>query len=309
EQKISASPAPSLVYSELNLIKKTCRDFFDEGLEMILCDHYNTYLQLRSFFSENLPEAFKLLKFYDQQTPIFDIFGVEIDIGRAIGKRIDLPSGGYLIIEQTEALTSFDVNTGKFVGKANAQQTILTTNLEATVKVVEQLKIRNLGGIIVIDFIDMEDLKDQEKVYNVFLSELEKDKALTNVLKISELGLVQMTRKRTSESLGRKLLESCPHCEGRGEVKSIQTEVNELLREIIRTSLQTGSKKIRIRVRNDIKDWLFLNGAKALKQISDDYSIEIDFIPSPLTIDLIRKQAFEVEYLSSKEPRTNWEKP
>jgi ribonuclease G len=179
-----------------------------------------------------------------------------MDIGRALSRKIDLPSGGYVIVDQTEALTSFDVNTGRYVGRQSARETVLRTNMEAVKKVVSQLRLRNIGGIIVIDFIDMEDAVDREIVFNELTEELKQDKAKTNVLRISELGLVQMTRKRTSESLEHLLMDQCPLCEGRARVKSVVTEAHDLLRELVRVHLQTRRTLLTVRVREDIRDWI-----------------------------------------------------
>ena len=292
--KINNSKSPSLLYSELDLTKKIVRDFFDTGISSIIVDHYNTYQELRSFLSENISEAFKCLKLYNEKIPLFDIYGIEVDIARALRRKIELPSGGYLVIDQTEALTAFDVNTGKYVGKANAQETILTTNKEAAVRVVEQLRLRNIGGIIIIDFIDMESTEDQKTISDFFADELKNDRALTKVFPVNELGLVQLTRKRTIDSLEKKLLSVCPFCEGQGSIKSIQTESLDLLREITRQSLQKKSKHIKAYVRSDIYEWTMKNEKKLLKKICDDLEIEIEFIDSKINFDFLRQLPFEV---------------
>lgn len=293
-QKIEDKSSLGLIYSELDMIKKIVRDLFDSGVTSIVVDDYSTYQSLRSFFSENIPEAFKFLKLYTGDIPIFDIYGIEVDIGRALHRKIDLPSGGYLIIDQSEALTAFDVNTGKYVGKVNARDTILKTNLEATVKVVEQIRLRNIGGIIVIDFIDMDFEEDQQRLYQIFSETLKTDRALTNVSPVNELGLIQLTRKRTKESLGRKLLNSCPLCDGYGLVKSSQTESLDLLREIIRQSLQRKSRHIKAYVRPDIHDWVVNHEKKFFKKICEDLKIEIEFVTSKVSFDLLREVSFEV---------------
>lgn len=292
--KIEDSKARGLIHSDLDLIKKTVRDLFDTDITSIVVDDYNTYQSLKSFFSENIPEAYKFLKFHTEKLPVFDLYGIEIDIARALHRRVDLPSGGYLIIDQSEALTAFDVNTGRYVGKLNARETILKTNLEATLKVVEQIRLRNIGGIIVVDFIDMELPEDQEKLYQTFLEALKTDRALTNVLPVNELGLLQLTRKRTRESLGRKLLDHCPVCYSHGSIMSVQTEALELLREIIRQSIQSNSKKIRANVRPEVHEWVVNHEKKSLKKICDDLGIEIEFITSKVSFDHLREFSFEV---------------
>jgi ribonuclease G len=288
-----ASP-PALLYQDLDLILKTTRDLYADDIDKIVIDDPEGHEQLRRFLMATVPGAHKKLELYAEQTPIFDVYGVEMDLGKALSSRIELPSGGYLIIDQTEALTSFDVNTGKFVGQMSAHETILKTNLEAVAKLVEQLRIRNIGGIIVIDFIDMERLEDREKVYDALQEELKHDKARTNVLRISELGLVQMTRKRTSESLERQLMEPCPYCDGRGHIRSTPTEAFDLLREIRRHALQTGQKRIVVQVRDDIRRWLEKHERELFAATVAEFDLQVEFKPSPLTIAHLNEAAFEV---------------
>ena len=217
-----------------------------------------------------------------------------MDISRAIGTKIELPSGGYLVIDQTEALTSFDVNTGKFVGKLNARDTILQTNMEAVRKIVAQLRIRNIGGLIVLDLIDMESQDDRDKVYATLQEELKQDKARTNVLRISELGLVQMTRKRTAESLERQLMEACPYCDGRGRIRSTMTESYDLIREVVRRSLQTGQKEIRVKVREDIRDWILEEESELFDKVLKDHELRVEFLPQDVTLHSLSEATFEV---------------
>lgn len=288
------STAPALIYQDLDLVLKITRDVYGEDVEKIVVDNVETYEELKKFLMATIPGAAKKLELYTEKTPIFDIYGVEIDIGRALSSRIDLPSGGYLVIDQTEALTVFDVNTGKYVGHANAHETILKTNLEAAKKVVAQLRIRNIGGIIVIDFIDMERLEDRERVYNALVEELKSDKAKTNVLRISELGLVQMTRKRTSESLERQLMEPCPFCDGRGHAKTPVTEAHDLLREIRRHALQTGHRRLLVRVRDDIRAWIERFEKPLLDQTVKELGLDLKFVSTDLQLRMLSEAPFEV---------------
>jgi ribonuclease G len=294
DAKRKRSSPPSLIYRDLSLILKTTRDLYSEDIDRIVIDDSQTCEELRRFLMATIPGAHKKLYLYDEKTPIFDVYGIEMDIGRALSSRIELPSGGYLIIDQTEALTSFDVNTGKFVGHASARDTILKTNLESVQKIVAQLRTRNIGGIIVIDFIDMEKIEDREKVFNALQEELKADKARTNVLKISELGLVQMTRKRTSESLERTLMEPCPYCEGRGRIRSTATESYDLLREIRRHTIQTGDRKITVRVRDDIKSYLEHEAFSLFQDLINEFNITIEFKLSSLTKRLLDEAPYEV---------------
>lgn len=293
-RRIEDKASQGMIHADLDIVKKIVRDFFDSDVKSIVVDDYSTYQSLRSFFSECIPEAFRFLSFYNEKLPIFDLYGIEVDIGRALHRRVELPSGGYLVVDQSEALTAFDVNTGRFVGKANARETIFKTNLEATTKVIEQIRLRNIGGIIIIDFIDMEQEEDQEKLYQTFVEELKIDRALTNVSPVNELGLIQMTRKRTRESLGRKLLDPCPLCCGHGSLKSSQTESLELLREIVRRSLQTNSRFFKVHVRPDIYEWVTNHEKKYLKRICDDFKIEVKFVTSKVSFDLLRDVSFDV---------------
>lgn len=220
-RSLAACKAPSLAFRELDLMQKTLRDLYSDEISAVVIDEREAFIRLGKFCDEVMPEASSRLQYYSGTAPIFDAYNIEGDINRALGKRIELPSGGYLVIEQTEALTTFDVNTGRFVGKANAQQTIFTTNREAISKIVEQLRVRNIGGIIVVDFIDMEDVESQDKLFVALQEELKKDRARTHVLPFSEFGLVQITRKRTSDSLERLLMTTCSHCNGSGRVKKV----------------------------------------------------------------------------------------
>ena len=294
EAKRRRGESPSLLYQDLDLILKTTRDLYSDDIDKIVIDDEEAHEELKRFLNATIPGASKKLELYNEKLPIFDVYGVEMDIGRALSSRIELPSGGYLVVDQTEALTSFDINTGKYVGQANAHETILKTNLEAVKKVVSQLRIRNIGGIIVIDFIDMERLEDREKVFNTLQEELKQDKARTNVLKISELGLVQMTRKRTSESLERQLTDACPFCEGRGRIRSTMTEAYDLLREIRRHTLQTGQRTIRIKVRDDIRDFVLNEERVLFEKLVSEFDLAIEFKSTSLTVASLTDDPYEV---------------
>jgi ribonuclease G len=260
----------------------------------IVVDDEKLAEKLKRFLASMTTDADTKVQTYSDPEPIFDVYGIEMDIGRALSRKIDLPSGGYIIIDQTEALATFDVNTGRYVGKSNAAETVLRTNLEAIKKIVSQLRIRNIGGIIVLDFIDMESPVDREKVFNSLTEELKLDRARTNVLKISELGLVQMTRKRTSDSLQHLLLENCPLCEGRGRVKSVITEAHDLLREIVRIHNQTGRTLMQVRVRDDIRDWILEEERDWFQEIVDRWGLTVNFRASELTMSALHEASFEV---------------
>jgi ribonuclease G len=294
EAKKKRGESPSLLYQDLNLILKTTRDLYADDIERIVVDDPEAHEELKRFLNATIPGASKKLFPYEDKLPIFDVYGVEMDIGRALSSRIELPSGGYLVIDQTEALTSFDINTGKYVGSASAHETILKTNMEAVKKIVAQLRIRNIGGIIVIDFIDMERLEDRDKVFNALQEELKSDKARTNVLRISELGLVQMTRKRTSESLERQLTEPCPMCEGRGRIRSTTTEAHDLLREIRRHTLQTGQRNVKVRVRDDIRDFILKDERALFEKLVAEFGLTVEFKSTALTLKYLNDDPYEV---------------
>jgi ribonuclease G len=223
---------PSLHYTELSLTLRAIRDLYTDQFTSIVVDSQAEYNKIQHFFQSYLPDLPRNIVLYDKEKPIFDTHGIEMEIERSLGRKVWLKSGGYIIIDQTEALTTVDVNTGKYVGKRNLEETILKTNLEAVKEIVYQIRLRNIGGIIIIDFIDMEKEANREHVYNVLSDALKYDRMKSNILKISELGLVEMTRKRVRDSLTRTLCKPCPYCEGKGYIKSERTVCNELFRNL-----------------------------------------------------------------------------
>jgi len=204
-----------------------------------------------------MPSLSRLVTLYEKEDPLFEYYGIENDLNRALGERVWLKSGGYIIIEKTEALTSIDVNTGRYVGKKNSEDTILRTNLEAVKEIAYQIRLRNMGGIIVIDFIDMKKDESREKVSQSLMEFFKKDKRKTNILKFSELGLVEMTRKRTREDIIRYLSEPCIYCEGRGFTKSKTTICYEIFREIKKESAKIPGDKIYVAINPEIADTIY----------------------------------------------------
>lgn len=227
---------PRLLYSDLDLALRAARDLAASELDRLIVDDREHYERIMDFVERVMPRFARSIELYVGTDPIFDAFGIEDELKRALEKRVDLPSGGYLIIEQTEALTSIDINTGKFVGKGNKnlEDTITLTNVEAAREIAYQLKLRSIGGLIIIDFIDMSENVDKKKVTEALHDALADDKGRVKISEISEFGLVEMTRKRTSESLTQLLCEECSHCAGRGIVRSVETVSYEILREIKR---------------------------------------------------------------------------
>ncbi|MDA1000993.1 MAG: Rne/Rng family ribonuclease [bacterium] len=247
------SSAPDQIHNNLTLIQRAVRDLFTTDVERMLIDDPDAYAGCRSFVESYYPHLLPKIELFHREELIFDHYGIELEIERALGQRVWLKSGGYIVIDQTEALTTIDVNTGRFVGKRNPEETIVQTNLEAVREIVAQLRLRNIGGIIINDFIDMEREENKEKVFNTLKEELRKDRSRTNILKISELGLVEMTRKRVQNSIQRVLCGTCPYCEGRGRVKSAVSVSFEALREAGRVRrLHPESEKIMINVHPEV---------------------------------------------------------
>ncbi|WP_199610770.1 ribonuclease G [Flocculibacter collagenilyticus] len=225
-----------IIHEDLTLAFRIIRDFVGADLERVRVDSKFTFQQLKAFTEEFVPALSELLEYYPGERPIFDLFDVENEIQRALNRKVELKSGGYLIIDQTEAMTTVDVNTGAFVGHRNLEETIFNTNIEATQAIARQLRLRNLGGIIIIDFIDMNNEDHQRRVLHSLDHALAKDRTKTNIHGFSALGLVEMTRKRTRESLEHILCSECPICQGRGNLKTVETVCYEILREIVRVN-------------------------------------------------------------------------
>jgi len=225
---------PGLLHKDLAISLRAVRDLFTKEVDKLVIDSPEEYDNIMEFINTFAPRLKFSVVLYEGQEPIFDAYGIEMEISRALSNKIWLKSGGYIVIELTEALTAIDVNTGSYVGKRNVEETILKTNLEAVKEIAYQLRFRNIGGLIVIDFIDMEKKANREKVFLALKDALSKDKANTNILPMSDLGLIEMTRKRTRENLNRLLCEPCLYCEGKGLLKSRKTICYEIFREIER---------------------------------------------------------------------------
>jgi ribonuclease G len=234
--------APARLHNEPGLCIRLVRDGFNEEVERMVIDDKGIYDEVNAFVGSFMSDFKDRVQQYRGQDPIFDTFGVEVELTKSLGHKVWLKSGGYLIIDQTEALTAIDVNSGKFVGNNSLEETTTTCNLEAVDEIAHQLKLRNIGGIIVLDFIDMEKAGNRDRVYKSLEKALKLDRARTNVLKISDLGLVEMTRKRVQEDLVRAISESCLYCEGKGHTRSRSTVVYDILREVQREANRTKSK-------------------------------------------------------------------
>ena len=241
EERIKDNKPPSMVYDELPLSLRTLRDYARPEVSKIFIDSRETFQKIEQFVNQYVPEVADRIEYYPGPRPLFELYSVEDEIQRALERKVPLKSGGYLVIDQTEAMTTIDVNTGGFVGRRNLEETIFKTNLEAATAIGRQLRLRNLGGIIILDFIDMTEVEHQRQVLRMLEKVMEKDHAKTKISSVSELGLVEMTRKRTRESLEQMLMEPCPHCLGRGSVKTAETICYEIFREILREERAYGA--------------------------------------------------------------------
>lgn len=272
KEKVSA---PHLLYSDLDLALRSVRDLLGHEIEKLIIDSREEYNKIVEFVNTYFPKLVSKIELYEEPEPIFDAYGIELEIPKALGKRIWLKSGGYIIIDQTEALTSIDVNTGKFVGKASLEDTIFKTNIEAVKEIAYQIRLRNLGGIIIIDFIDMEKEENRQKLFSVFQEAMCKDRAKCTILEVSELGLIQMTRKRVRESLERVLCESCPYCDGKGFIKSPATVCYEIFMELRRIALTNKNSKILITANPQVADLIYDDEREGIEAIEKENGFKI----------------------------------
>ena len=264
-----SKPATSLLYQDLNLAQRVLRDFVNDDTTSIQVDSRENYLNLKEFASAYTPNELIRLQHYTGERPLFDLYGVEEEILRALGRRVDLKSGGYLIVDQTEAMTTIDVNTGGFVGGRNFADTIFKTNLEAAHAIARQLRLRNLGGIIILDFIDMENIEHRSAVLSELKKALARDRTKISLSNFSALGLVEMTRKRTRESLAHILCEPCPACSGKGQVKTSRTICYEILRELLREAKQFNPREFRILASQEVVDLFLEEESQHLAMLGD----------------------------------------
>ena len=276
-ERATSQKAGTLLHQDLSLAERVLRDLTTDATQTIRIDSKLQFDALTEFGRVYMPGAVAKLELHRGERPIFDLFGIEEEIARALARRVDLKSGGYLIIDQTEALTTIDVNTGGFVGARNFEDTIFKTNLEAAGAIARQLRLRNLGGIIIVDFIDMAREEHQQAVLGEFRKQLAKDRTRTTVSGFTQLGLVEMTRKRTRESLAHMLCEPCPTCQGRGQVKTARSVCYDILREILREARQFNPKEFRI-----------VASAAVVEMLLDEESVHLaglsEFIGKPISL-------------------------
>ncbi len=279
QAKVKIQPTPSVLYTDLTLAQRVLRDMVGPNTGMITVDSRSTTQELLEWAKTYTPSVLSRIRHYSGERPLFDTANVDEEIARALSRRVDLKSGGYLIIDQTEALTTVDVNTGGFVGGRSFDDTIFKTNLEAAIALARQLRLRNLGGIIILDFIDMDDAEHRSSVLAELNKALAKDRTRMTVSGFSQLGLVEMTRKRTRDSLAHQLCEPCPTCQSRGNVRTPRTLCYEILREILRESRQFNPKEFRILASQAIVD-LFL------EEESSHLAMLGDFIGKPISLEV-----------------------
>jgi len=266
--------APKLIFQDMGISLRALRDLLNKTINKIIVDDKGEHKKIVEFLAIQSPEYTNIVELYADSLPIFKHFNIEKEISKALNKKVWLKSGGYIVIDYTEALTTIDVNTGKYVGKKNFEDTILKTNLEAAKEVAYQLRLRNIGGIIVIDFIDMITEKNREKVYRILEDALKSDRVKTTINRITELGLVEMTRKRTGNSIFSTFLEQCPMCEGLGVIKSPQTICFEIFRGVSLHAKKTMSKKITVTVHSYIMNKLY-EYDKELEQLESEINKKV----------------------------------
>lgn len=282
QQRIARTKKISTVYGEVPLYMRTTRDLITPEVEKIRVDNEESLREINKFLKDFIPESTSKVEAYAGARPLFDLYGIEDEINKALGRQVMLKSGGDLIIDQTEAMTTIDVNTGGYLGSKNHAETILKTNLEAAVSIARQLRIRNLGGIIILDFIDMIDEEHQRQVHRALEKALEKDPARTSITGISELGLVEMTRKRTRESLGQILNSPCPVCEGRGTQKSAETVCYEIFREILRVARAYENDVLLVMASQVVVDRLLDEESDTLAELQELVTKTVKFEVEPM---------------------------
>ena len=269
EHRIASACAGELIHADLPLSLRVIRDLARHDVEKIRVDSRETYALMHQFAADMMPQMADRIQVYPGERPIFDLYSIEDEIQRALDRTVDLKSGGSLVFDQTEAMTTVDVNTGRFVGKRNLEETLFKTNMEAAQAIARQLRLRNIGGIIIVDFIDMEDEEHRQQLMDVFERSLARDRTRCHIADMSVLGLVEVTRKRTRESLERGMTETCPHCRGRGTQKTAQTLCYEIFREIMREARAFEAKGYLVMASQMVIDMLLDEESTGLADLQD----------------------------------------
>ncbi|MFO1371171.1 MAG: ribonuclease G [Candidatus Competibacteraceae bacterium] len=277
QERLRETSGIATIYEDLPLALRVLRDFVGDSVEKVRIDSRETCQRMLEFADKFVPEMVPRLEHYPGERPIFELYGIEDEIQKAIGKKVPLKSGGYLIVDQTEAMATVDVNTGAYVGHRNLEETIFKTNLEAAAAIARQLRLRNLGGIIILDFIDMASEEHRQAVLKALEKHLEKDRAKSHISQVSPLGLVEMTRKRTRESLGQILCEPCPLCDGRGSIKTAETVCYEIFRELLREARQYSPRQFVVLAAPEVVDTMLDEESTSVAQLEAFIGIPIKF--------------------------------
>ena len=278
-ERSAGAEAPKLLYQDLSLAQRVLRDMVNVETTRVLVDSRENFQKLAAFSERYMPQVRARLEHYSGERPLFDLYNVETEIERALSRRVELKSGGYLMIDQTEALTTIDVNTGGYVGSRNFDDTVFKTNLEAAQTIARQLRLRNLGGIIIVDFIDMDSAEHRNAVLEELRRAMARDRTRVTLNGFTALGLVEMTRKRTRESLAHVLCEPCPTCTGRGAVRTAHTVCYEILREILREARAFNAREFRVIAAQPVIDLLLEEESASLAMLSD-------FIGKPVSVQV-----------------------
>ncbi|NOX76810.1 MAG: ribonuclease G [Gammaproteobacteria bacterium] len=286
QEKAKTTQAGAMVHGDLSLVMRIMRDQVGTGVEKVRIDSRENFERVKKFAGKFIGELAERIEYYPGERPIFDLYNIEDEIQKALSRKVQLKSGGYLIIDQTEALTTIDVNTGAFVGHRNLEETIFKTNLEATQAIARQLRLRNLGGIIILDFIDMIEASHRDQVMRALEKALERDRAKSHICEVSGLGLVEMTRKRTRESLEHVLCEACPCCEGRGSIRTAETVCYEVFRELLREARQFDAQQFLVLASQEVVDLMLDEESNSVAELEE-------FIGKPVR--------FQVESLYTQE--------
>jgi ribonuclease G len=282
QKRQQGTKAPALVYEDARLTSGLIRDIFSDQIDKLSVDSSELHHEIKSYLGTVDPDLLDRVELYDGETPIFDAFGIEEEIRNAFKRKVDLPSGGHVVIEQTEALVSIDVNTGRYTGRKDPKQTILRTNMDAAVEIARQLRLRDVGGIIVIDFIDMDEEASRNKVVSQMRTHIGRDRARTKIFTISELGLLQMSRQRVSPSLDQRMTQPCPYCEGTGRILAPETVVRRAERALTRVSQAGKERGITILTHPVIALHLLEAEPELLRGLGNDLGLDLDVRDDPL---------------------------
>jgi ribonuclease G len=289
-RKAEKVSAPTAIHHDLDLVLRTIRDVLSPEVKSVWVDSVEQYQRIVEFLDQIQPNLVSRVRLYRREEPIFDEFGVESEIAKALKSKVWLKSGGYIVINQTEALVAIDVNTGKYVGKKNLEETVFRTNVEAAKEIVRQIRLRDLGGIIVLDFIDMEDLANRAALFETLENEIKKDRSKTKILQISEFGLVEMTRKRVRQSLERSLTQPCPYCAGSGRIKSNVTISLEIWRELMKLRDLREGQDVIVRVNPVVYGTLQTGSDPIFEEVERNLGIHLLFKPD----DTLHHEQFDV---------------